>query len=141
MPNIFLAETDAEIQSCFPVISVLRPHLESASFIERIRRQQHNGYHLAGLREDDVVCSAAGFRLIECLAWGRILYVDDLVTQPDRQGSGYGGQLLDWLIVHARANGCEQVHLDSGYHRHGAHRFYLRRGFVLGSHHFTLVLS
>lgn len=34
-----------------------------------------------------------------------------------------------------------ELHLDSGVQRYGAHRFYLRHGMDITSHHFRLVLS
>ena len=46
---------------------------------------------------------------------------------------------MDWLKCHARENECEQIHLDSGVQRFPAHRFYLREGFDIASHHFSIV--
>ncbi len=39
-----------------------------------------------------------------------------------------------------REQGCNAVHLDSGYQRHAAYRLYLNKGFVLSSHHLALKL-
>ena len=79
--------------------------------------------------------SAAGFRLAEFMAWGRVLYIDDLTTLPEARGQGFAGLLLDWLAEYARQQGCQAVHLDTGYTRHAAHRVYLSKGFELSSHH------
>lgn len=86
------------------------------------------------------VKSVAGFRTLESLAWGRVIYIDDLVTIPEEVGKGYGGALLDWVIEKAREEGYEELHLDSGYSRHGAHLLYLGRGLKLSSHHFSMRL-
>ncbi len=137
---ITLASTDAEISRCFPVIQRLRPHLEAAGFVEHVRRQLQEGYRLAYLEDGGEIRSVAGFRIQEMLAWGKILYVDDLVTSDSDRSRGYGGQLFDWLVDHARANGCEQLHLDSGVQRFAAHRFYLRKRMEISSHHFSLKL-
>jgi GNAT superfamily N-acetyltransferase len=139
--DIVLAETDDDIRACFPLIYLLRPHLEGEYFIPRVRQQQASGYRLVCLRDGSSVKSVAGFRLFECLAWGKLMYIDDLVTEAGERRRGYGGQLLGWLIEHARTNGCQQIHLDSGYQRHEAHRFYLSQGFTLNSHHFALKLA
>ena len=72
--EIRTARTDAEILACFSVMNVLRPHLEPASFVTRVRRQQAQGYTLAFIREGDAVVAAAGYRFAEFLAWGRVLY-------------------------------------------------------------------
>jgi GNAT superfamily N-acetyltransferase len=137
---IALASTDAEISRCFPVMQWLRPHLEAAAFVERVQRQLQEGYQLAYLEDGGKIRSVAGFRIQEMLAWGKILYVDDLVTSDTDRSHGYGGQLFDWLVEHARANGCKELHLDSGVQRFAAHRFYLRRRMDISSHHFSLKL-
>jgi GNAT superfamily N-acetyltransferase len=135
---IWAAESDKDIRRCFPALKVLRPHLEEAGFVPQVRRQQAAGYCLLGLGPaDEPALAAAGYRQAEFLAWGRVLYIDDLITLPEARGRGYGGQLLDWLIERARALGCNEVHLDSGYQRHDAHRLYLNKGFDLGCHHFS----
>jgi GNAT superfamily N-acetyltransferase len=101
------------------------------------------GYRLVGVFEDpeEDATAAAGFRVGRSLAWGRYLYVDDLVSLPRVRGRGHGRALLDWLRDRAREEGCGQVHLDSGTARHGAHRFYLAAGMVIPAFHFTEVLD
>jgi GNAT superfamily N-acetyltransferase len=44
---------------------------------------------------------------------GRMLYVDDLVTDPARRGWGAGGALLAWLERAGVAEGCRALELDS----------------------------
>ncbi len=135
---IFIANTDAEIESCFPAFSVLRPHIEQKNFLAQVRRQQAQSYQILALRHDGIVKSAAGFRLAEFLAWGKVLYIDDLTTLPGETANGFAGALLDWLINHAKSCHCQGVHLDTGYARHAAHRLYLRKGFQLNCHHLLL---
>lgn len=139
--EVLHANTDAEISACFPVMNVLRPHLDETTFLATIRRQAAQGYHLVFIRDADAIVSAAGFRILEFLAWGKVLYVDDLITDPAKRGHGFGGMLMDWLIAHARAANCAELHLDSGYQRRAAHRLYLNKGLELNSHHFALKLG
>ena len=137
-----LATSDAEILRCFSVMSELRPHLVEAEFLARVRRQQaEGGYQLAYLAEEGRVTALAGFRIAEYLAWGRILYVDDLVTTSEDRSQGHGRILFDWLTAQARKAGCVQLHLDSGVQRYGAHRFYLRHRMDITAHHFALNLG
>ena len=141
MPHVQLAETDADIHRCFPVIAELRPHLVEAQFVARVRRQQgESGFQLAFV-EDGGVKSVAGFRVAEFLAWGKILYVDDLISTSAERSKGHGKLLLDWLVARARAAGCAQFHLDSGVQRFEAHRFYLRERMIISAHHFSLNLT
>lgn len=84
--------------------------------------------------------AVAGFRISECLAWGRFLYVDDLVASANDRSKGYGGTLFDWLVAYARDAGCDEFHLDSAVHRFAAHRFYLNKRMAIEAHHFGLKL-
>jgi GNAT superfamily N-acetyltransferase len=135
------AETPAEIEHCFAVMTQLRPHLQREEFMPRVQRQMTDGYRLAYLSVDNLVKAVAGYRLLENLAWGRFLYVDDLVTAEAARSQGYGKDLLAWLAEHARQNGCAQLHLDSGAQRQDAHRFYLREAMVNTGFHFVMKLD
>ncbi|ABY36471.1 MAG TPA: N-acetyltransferase [Chloroflexus aurantiacus] len=135
--NISIAATDDEIAACYPIMHQLRPHLTQSEFVPRIRRLMEMGYRLAALTDEGEVVAVAGFRFGENLAWGRFLYVDDLVTDANRRSRGYGSALLNWLKQHAAAAGCDQLHLDSGTWRKDAHRFYEREGMRLSSFHFV----
>jgi GNAT superfamily N-acetyltransferase len=137
MASIALAQTDGDMLRCFPVLAQLRPHLDRDRFVGRIRRQQSSGYQLAYLEHDGAVRCVSGYRVLENLAWGRFLYVDDLVTADDARSQGWGRQMLEWLVDEARRQGCDQLHLDSGVQRFAAHRFYLRQGMDITCHHFA----
>lgn len=139
--DIHLAKTDAEITACYPVMRELRPHLEMESFVSRVRAQAKMGYMLVYAQDSGSPAAVAGFRLGENLAWGRFLYVDDLVTLPGHRSRGYGAALLAWLIEFAEKEGCEQLHLDSGVQRKDARRFYEREGMKLASFHFSTVIA
>ena len=78
---------------------------------------------------------------MEMLAFGKLMYVDDLITANNDRSKKYGGNLFDWLVEHAKTNGCVQLHLDSGVHRFSAHRFYLTKRMEISSHHFSLKLD
>ena len=97
------ANTDVEIAGCFPVLKVLRPHLEEATFVATVRRQMGRGYQLVFLRHEGAVVAATGYRVLEFLAWGRVLYVDDLVTDPAQRGKRFCGR-ADGLADRASAD-------------------------------------
>ena len=131
---------DATLARCFELFAVLRPHLDLARFLASVREQAREGYRVIYAETDGEIAAAAGFRVGRFLAWGKVLYIDDLIAHPERRRRGAGGALLDWLFAHARELGCDAVHLDSGYQRNHAHRLYLNKGFVLSSHHFAAPL-
>ena len=139
--KIALAETEADIARCYPVMVELRPHLSATEFVARVRKQQVAGFQLAYLEEAGEVRAVAGFRYLETLGWGKILYVDDLVAAPAQRSRGHGGKLFDWLVAQAKQNNCDEFHLDSGVQRFGAHRFYLARRMDINCHHFALKLK
>ena len=141
MSRVHVAGSDPQILACFPVMAQLRPHLDGSTFVGRVRRQMESGYRLAYVEDASRVAAVAGFRILECLAWGKFLYVDDLVTDERLRSKGHGRELLCWLAAHAREKECEQLHLDSGVQRFGAHRFYLREGMDITSHHFGMKLD
>jgi len=139
--RIIIAATDDEIAKCYPVMSELRGHIRADEFVERIKHQtQIADYRLACLIDVEVK-AVAGFRISQNLAWGNFLYVDDLVSRSNDRSKGYGGELFDWLLQHARENGCDQFHLDSGVQRFAAHRFYLAKRMAIEAHHFGMKLS
>lgn len=135
------ARLEPEIRKCFAAMRELRPHLDEASFMGQARRQVENhGYQLAFIQARGEVVSVAGYRIAEFLAWGKTLYVDDLITRESHRGKGYGGALLDWLLEQAKEAGCAQFHLDSGVQRFDAHRLYLNKRMVISAHHFARAL-
>ena len=146
--NIFLAEDDDQIRSCYAVMLQLRQHVKPDEFLARVKRQHAiAGYKLACITDrapggtQDEVKAVAGFRISESLAWGKYLYVDDLVATSDDRSKGYGGALFAFVVQHARLNDCEQFHLDSGVQRFAAHRFYLAKRMSIECHHFGLKLK
>lgn len=136
-----IAKDDDEILSCYPVMAELRPHVRPEEFLPRVRRQMEiAGYKLACLVDVEVK-AVAGFRVSECLAWGKFLYVDDLVAKGGERSKGYGGALFDWLVGYAKEEKCDEFHLDSGVQRFAAHRFYLNRRMSIEGHHLGLKLG
>lgn len=139
--KIILAESDADIARCFPVMAQLRPHLVETDFVRRVRQMQREGFYLALVEDDNHVRAVAGYRYYDKLFSGKNLYVDDLVTASSHRSHGYGKRLLSWLIDQARAHGCDQLELDSGVQRHDAHRFYLRERMRISAFHFVVPLK
>lgn len=138
--DVQLAESEEEILGCYPVLRELRPAIQEADFVAKIRRQRESGYLLAFCHDGAETASVAGFRIGENLAWGRYLYVEDLVTRASARSKGYGHLLLHWLREYARKHHCQQLHLDSGMQRKEAHRFYEREGMIAAGYHFFRVI-
>ena len=140
MAEVREALSDAEVAATYPVMRQLRPHLDEGEYLRRVRRMREEGYRLAAVTEGEDVSCVAGFRVVEFLAHGKFLYVDDLVTDEGARSGGSGKLMLDWLAAEARSADCEKLQLDSGVQRHAAHRFYFREGMHITSYHFSKTL-
>ena len=147
MQLIDLDLDDPRWPAVLPVLQELRPDLDA----DALAAVQAEG-HPQGLRflaafvedggeggvEDGGRCvGVAGWRIVATTVSGRTLHVDDLVTSSSVRSTGVGKALLGELERRARAAGCGLLDLDSGVHRHGAHRFYLREHLHISAHHFT----
>ncbi|MDG3016804.1 GNAT family N-acetyltransferase [Speluncibacter jeojiensis] len=130
------ARTDDDVRACFLLFRELRPFLDEETFLSRWRRQREERYELVYVRDGDgQIVAAAGFREMTTMAWGHVLYLDDLIALPSHRGRGLGSLLLRFLQDETVRRGCDQLHLDTGYTRHAAHRSYLRNGFDIVCHH------
>ncbi|RJG51189.1 GNAT family N-acetyltransferase [Motilimonas pumila] len=138
MEVLFLEIESADYDAVAEVMLQLRPHYDQAGLFAQIHKQQALGYQVVYVKSAQGILAVAGFQIGEKLAWGKHLYIDDLVTNADSRSSGVGHFLLDWLKIYAQGQGCKQIHLDSGVQRFAAHKFYLREDFHIASHHFAL---
>lgn len=136
--NIRIASSDQDLLSLAPVLLQLRPQYNTESLISQIKKQQPDGYQVAIVEMHNTVACVAGFVMNEKLAWGKCLYVDDLVTSETMRSRGAGKAMIAWLKHYAREQVCRELHLDSGMHRIDAHRFYDREGFDRSSLHFSI---
>ena len=138
--RINVAHSEQQILDCYSVMAELRPHIQPDEFLPTVKRLTE----VAGLKlvylTDCEVKAVAGFRISEWLAGGKYLEIEDLVAKSNERSKGYGGELFDWLVEHAKENNCLQVRLVSRVSRLDAHRFYLRKGMNLEAHYFSLNL-
>jgi GNAT superfamily N-acetyltransferase len=136
--QVLEADTEEVARRCWPLFRLLRANIDDEEeFVRRWRAQRPEGYQIVYVEVDGRVAAAAGFRLLHTMAWGRVLYLDDLIAGSEYQGNGLGALLLRWLQEEARRRECDEVHLDTGYQRQAAHRTYLRNGFELSCHHLS----
>ena len=133
--------TESEIESCFTVFSELRPHINDKSeFCSKILTQINEGYQIFAAIDNTNVVGGIGFRVLNTLAWGKVLYIDDLITSHNYRNNSCGSKLLNYAINRATELNCNEVHLDTGYTRHDAHKLYLKHGLQLNCHHLALKL-
>jgi GNAT superfamily N-acetyltransferase len=138
--KITVAQNEREILDCYAVMSELRPQIRPDEFLPLVKRLiEIANFQLVYLIDDEIK-AVAGFRISEWLAGGKYLEIEDLVAKSGGRSKGYGGELFDWLVAHAKENHCQQVRLVSHVRRLDAHRFYLRKGMSLEAHYFSMKL-
>lgn len=140
--TILHASSDAQIAATFDVMKQLRPDLERGEYVSALRGlMATEGLRMLALSEDDVVRAVATYRIMNMLYCGRLLSIDDLVSDETCRSRGFGGQLIERLKEEARAAGCNEVQLISRVSREDAHRFYFRQGFGIDCFHFRVRLD
>lgn len=136
--RIAVADTDALIDACYPVMAELRPQFTRADFLPFVKRLQATNHFRIAFLDAGGIKAVAGYRVSEWLAGGKYLEIEDLVTAAGARSQGYGGELFDWLVAEAARTGCRQVRLVSNVRRVDAHRFYLRKGMAQEAHYFSI---
>ncbi|WP_085520552.1 GNAT family N-acetyltransferase [Tuberibacillus sp. Marseille-P3662] len=116
--------TDQEALEAFPVMRQLRQHLNHQTYLEGIQNMREQGYRLFALYYGNDVVAVAGLNVMMSFAWGRYVWVHDLVTGESQRSKGYGKQMLEFIHNWAREQDCDEVALSSGVQRTEAHRFY-----------------
>ncbi|MCL2560047.1 MAG: GNAT family N-acetyltransferase [Turicibacter sp.] len=113
-----------ELARAFPVISQLRPHLTLEEYVAMVKQMKERGYQVICLFKNEQVLAYAGVVRRLNLYDGDHLWVDDLVTDENNRGEGYGELLLAAVETFAKENGLGCVALSSGFQRQSAHKFY-----------------
>ena len=140
MNKVEQATNNEQVLKCFEAMQALRPHLKKEEFVGLINKMKSEGYLLAYVNDNDKVVAVTGYRYLHHLYCGKLIYVDDLSTLQEYRKKGYAKLLMDFILHEAKKNNCKHIDLDSacGPHRYDAHRFYLRYGFNITSHHFAM---
>ena len=135
--------TDADaLRAAWPVVEQLRPDFERERYVQHVLRQmQTDGSRATVLYDAGIPRAFACWRVMEMLAVGKHVYVDDLVTDSRVRSRGFGKAMLDWLKDEASRLGCARLQLDSGTFRKDAHAFYLREGLRIEAFHFGIALD
>ena len=117
-----------EWAAVFPIVAQLRPHLDAAEFLARVRRQSHSGYELVGAFRNGRLIGLLGMRPVHTLVRGPHLHVDDIVVEESERRAGGGRALMAYAEADARARGMTAVFLDA---RPAAIGFYQAIGYEL----------
>lgn len=129
-------KTELEIQQCWEVVSLLRPHLDKNNLLEIILEMMKNEkYSIAAIEDNDKFVAFAGYRIMNSLHSGHIIYIDDLCTLESHRGKGLATQLLDYVEDISRKMNLDAIVLDTDFHNHTAQKIYFKSGFKLVAVH------
>jgi len=108
-------EPDAERQKCGLSLILEQPEL---------------GHIYCAVAADRIVGMVSTLFTVSTAAGARVAWLEDMVVDPDRRGSGIGELLLREAISGARNSGCARITLLTDETNAGAMRFYARVGFA-----------
>jgi GNAT superfamily N-acetyltransferase len=134
------AITKADIEICKEAILEFRGNLDPNTVVDQVFQMiSHEGFELVFIPNAYNTRAGAfiGYRKLNLLRTGPMIYVDDLFTFSEFRGQGCAGALLDYVAEQAASEGIKTIHLDSGYTLHTAHRLYLNKGYYLACNHFA----
>ncbi|QHV93621.1 GNAT family N-acetyltransferase [Spirosoma endbachense] len=139
--QVKLIETDHEIQQCWEVVFLLRPHLNKNNWATMISEMmQHEKYSIAGIMDNGRFVAFAGYRSMTSLHSGNIIYLDDLCTLESYRGKGLASQLLNYVKAVALSEKKDAVVLDTDFTNNTAQKVYLNNGFQLAALHLACPL-
>jgi GNAT superfamily N-acetyltransferase len=113
------------------IMRQLRSSLDKTTFLQHLGSQSN--YRLIGSFTPNL-SGLIGIRVVETLARGRFMHVDDLVVAETFRGQGIGRALLSFAEAEARRLDCSAMFLDS---YEDLLPFYRKLGYI--SHNSALV--
>ena len=133
---------ESEIELCWEVAHLLRPHLKKENWLPSVSEMMKNEkYHIAAIFDNDKIIAFAGYREMTSLHSGNIFYIDDLCTLLPYRKRGLGTQLLNHINLLAKNSKKDAVVLDTGHSNSTAQKLYLNNGFKLVAFHLVNLLN
>ena len=131
-------KTHTEIQQCWEVIFLLRPHLNKDTWITMVEEMmQREQFFIDGIFDNNQFVAFAGYRHMTTLHTGNFIYIDDLCTLESHRGKGLASLLLEHIKAIALANNKDAVVLDTDFTNNAAQKVYLKNGFNLAALHLS----
>ena len=128
------AENMNDLEKYFPLMNILRPHLNLEKFLELYKAAHAaDSYEIVAAIENDEIVALMGYRVLHDFVHGRHLYIDDLISSPDNRSKGVGAKLLAHVDEIAKDLGCSNLRLCTGIDNNLAKKFYEREGWQFRS--------
>lgn len=129
--QIFIVQTKAELERCFPIMKELRPHLSFEEYVS-IYEQAHasDGYEIVAVEVQGQIIAVMGYRFLSDFVRGKHVYIDDLVSSEKLRSQGLGAELLTFAEEVAKTSGCKSLRLCTGIENERGIKFYDRNGWI-----------
>jgi GNAT superfamily N-acetyltransferase len=122
--NIVELRTEQEYLEAYPVMHELREHLSRSDYVELITRLARTGYRLFAVRTNDRIVALAGLSIATNFAYGKHMWVYDMITVSSERSKGFGSALLTHIEKLARREDCNLIAFSSAAWCEEEHRFY-----------------
>ena len=137
----FAITSSSDPEEIIPIIRLLRDQMPETLLKKRVENALFNGTTFKLASFNDKVCACLSYRITHDVYWGKTLFVDDLVVDPNLRGQEIGTKFLSAIKAEASARSCDHIRLCSGLLRSDAHRFYEANGFLKSSIQFAHPLT
>lgn len=117
---------EQEFIEVFPLLSNLRPNLNTDSYRDLLNKMRLEGYKAYVLFDNGKAKTFAGLAILHNFYYAKHIWVYDLVVDPTERSNGYGKNMMDFIESLALENECECIALSSGLQRERAHSFYIK---------------
>ncbi len=127
--RIFVVQTKADLDRCYPVVNELRPHLSFNEYIAIYEEAHaHDGYEIVAIEVSDQIVAVMGYRFLSDFVRGKHVYIDDLVSTEKFRSQGFGAELLTFAESVAKETECKNLRLCTGIENERGVNFYERSG-------------
>ncbi len=135
MPIIEL-KTPADFAPAYTLLKQSNPTLTKVQFHSRLKKMLTQGYRCIAYAEKGTYIGLCGFWHGTRFWCGDFIDLDNVVVDEKMRSKKIGKKMIDWVEKEARRLQCDQLGLDCYVTHHGAHRFYLREGYIIKGYHF-----
>jgi len=126
----FAPENAQQVVNLLQDVSAYQPDQDKIQDLARSFAEQQYSIACVAVYNGSVVGFGSLF-LLNRVRGGKSAVIEDMVVHSGLRGQGIGRSILDYLLEHARKEGCFKVSLESS---DTATQFYHASGFIVSGH-------
>jgi len=124
------------IHSIIPLLQVLNNTISKEILIQRVDAMIQENYQCIGIYDDKKLIGICGIWILTKYYVGRHIEPDNIIILPEYQNQKIGSQLMQWIDIFAKENGCEASELNCYIGNTQAHKFWEKEGYEVIALHF-----